>query len=259
MTEHDALLAAVLADPEDDLPRLVYADWLEENGQGELAEFIRVQCEMGRAPKRHGAGAFCQCRRCVLYRRECELLDEYAYLWFPPPLVACLSPAGTHFRVPTPGMVGAHVTRGFAGHIACTLADWLSVGPAVVRSHPVTSVVLTDREPDDNGGAAVWWFSDATGRSDGTSAFVRDPIFYLLAGHAAGFRNSRYYPTREAALSALSAALIAWAKSQPHPARLSATPVSVDLTHDADRTVTSIAFRMSDGGTRHVPDMPPPG
>lgn len=41
MTTSDALLAAVLANPADDLPRLVYADWLDENGQPERAEFIR--------------------------------------------------------------------------------------------------------------------------------------------------------------------------------------------------------------------------
>jgi uncharacterized protein (TIGR02996 family) len=39
-----AFLAAIHADPGDDTPRLVYADWLQENGQPELAEFIRLQC-----------------------------------------------------------------------------------------------------------------------------------------------------------------------------------------------------------------------
>ena len=28
---------------------LIFADWLEENGQAERAEFIRVQCELGDA------------------------------------------------------------------------------------------------------------------------------------------------------------------------------------------------------------------
>jgi uncharacterized protein (TIGR02996 family) len=32
MTTHDALLAAVLAEPGDDAPRLILADWLEEQG-----------------------------------------------------------------------------------------------------------------------------------------------------------------------------------------------------------------------------------
>jgi uncharacterized protein (TIGR02996 family) len=43
--EREAFLAAIFADPEDDTPRLVYADWLEENAEGEYAEFIRLQCE----------------------------------------------------------------------------------------------------------------------------------------------------------------------------------------------------------------------
>lgn len=34
VTDGDAILAAVLANPEDDLPRLVYADWLDENAGG---------------------------------------------------------------------------------------------------------------------------------------------------------------------------------------------------------------------------------
>ena len=34
MSDTDALLAAVLADPDADLPRLVYADWLEERERG---------------------------------------------------------------------------------------------------------------------------------------------------------------------------------------------------------------------------------
>jgi uncharacterized protein (TIGR02996 family) len=32
----------------DDAPRLIFADWLEEHGAAERAEFIRVQCELAR-------------------------------------------------------------------------------------------------------------------------------------------------------------------------------------------------------------------
>jgi uncharacterized protein (TIGR02996 family) len=39
-----ALLAAVCADPDSNLPRLVYADWLDDHGRPERAEFIRLQC-----------------------------------------------------------------------------------------------------------------------------------------------------------------------------------------------------------------------
>lgn len=48
--EHDALLEAVLAAPDDDVPRLIYADWLEDRGQPERAEFIRLQIDDQRDP-----------------------------------------------------------------------------------------------------------------------------------------------------------------------------------------------------------------
>lgn len=44
-SDGDALFRAVCENPADDTPRLVYADWLEENGRVERAEFIRLQCE----------------------------------------------------------------------------------------------------------------------------------------------------------------------------------------------------------------------
>ena len=44
MSDEAALLAAILAHPDEDTPRLMYADWLQENGQPERAEFIRIQC-----------------------------------------------------------------------------------------------------------------------------------------------------------------------------------------------------------------------
>jgi uncharacterized protein (TIGR02996 family) len=48
MSDGDALLAAILAHPDEDTPRLVYADWLDENGQPDRAEFIRLQCANAR-------------------------------------------------------------------------------------------------------------------------------------------------------------------------------------------------------------------
>jgi uncharacterized protein (TIGR02996 family) len=46
MSDGDALYRAVLANPDDDTPRLVYADWLQENGRAEEAEFIRAECRL---------------------------------------------------------------------------------------------------------------------------------------------------------------------------------------------------------------------
>jgi uncharacterized protein (TIGR02996 family) len=43
-----ALLRAIAAEPDDDNARLVYADWLADNGQADRGEFIRLQCAHAR-------------------------------------------------------------------------------------------------------------------------------------------------------------------------------------------------------------------
>ena len=62
MTDGDALLAAIYHNPHDDTPRLVYADWLEENGDEARAEFIRVQCRIAALERD------CSCVACVRKR-----------------------------------------------------------------------------------------------------------------------------------------------------------------------------------------------
>jgi len=48
MSDKAALLRAIHANPDDDTPRLVYADWLDEHGQPERADLIRWQIEYER-------------------------------------------------------------------------------------------------------------------------------------------------------------------------------------------------------------------
>jgi uncharacterized protein (TIGR02996 family) len=57
MADEGSFLPAVLANPADDLPRLVYADWLDEQQTEEAsrkAEFLRLECQLARStpPKR---------------------------------------------------------------------------------------------------------------------------------------------------------------------------------------------------------------
>ncbi|MGF1579770.1 MAG: TIGR02996 domain-containing protein [Gemmataceae bacterium] len=50
-TKGRGLLESVLQHPDDDAKRLIYADWLEEEGDAERAEFIRVQIEQAQLPE----------------------------------------------------------------------------------------------------------------------------------------------------------------------------------------------------------------
>ena len=43
--EREAFLNAIFDAPADDLPRLVFADWLDEHGETEWAELIRILCQ----------------------------------------------------------------------------------------------------------------------------------------------------------------------------------------------------------------------
>jgi uncharacterized protein (TIGR02996 family) len=50
--QETAFLRSILEDPDDDTPRLVFADWLEEKGQGDKARFVRLEVELSRLPRR---------------------------------------------------------------------------------------------------------------------------------------------------------------------------------------------------------------
>ncbi len=76
MTERDALYAAVCEHPDDDTPRLVFADWLDEHNEGARAEFIRVQIEAERLP----AGK----KRAAKEARATELLAAHENEWAEP-------------------------------------------------------------------------------------------------------------------------------------------------------------------------------
>jgi len=67
MSERDELLAAIISEPQDDVVRLVFADWLEEHDEAERAEFIRLQIAHSQIPDS--------------IEREAELLSTYGPVW----------------------------------------------------------------------------------------------------------------------------------------------------------------------------------
>src|SRR5687768_10552006 len=82
----ELLLRAVLNKPEEDTPRLMYADWLQEQGEHDHAEFVRVQVDLAnfpRCPRGHFDNEFHggQCLKCQhatgpLRAREESLLNS---------------------------------------------------------------------------------------------------------------------------------------------------------------------------------------
>jgi uncharacterized protein (TIGR02996 family) len=74
MNQADAFLQAILEAPDDDTPRLVFADWLDDHDQPDRVEFIRVQIELARLPQY-------ELSRRALGRREGFLLGKHGKTW----------------------------------------------------------------------------------------------------------------------------------------------------------------------------------
>ncbi|HEY1065457.1 MAG TPA: TIGR02996 domain-containing protein [Pirellulales bacterium] len=74
MRREQAFLQAVVESPDDDAPRLIYADWLDEHGDESRAEFIRLQCALETLPPDAP-------ERPDYEQREQELLNRFAWTW----------------------------------------------------------------------------------------------------------------------------------------------------------------------------------
>jgi uncharacterized protein (TIGR02996 family) len=143
VSERAAFIRAICEQPDDDTVRLVFADWLDENGEGERAEFIRVQCELATAVRDREAsdrgftaGHVCNdpaCRVCPLRRRERELGTRE--------LLDPADPLRITRRTEIPLSGGAFLEndvfgfgfrRGFVEAVTCFAADFLAHADALV-------------------------------------------------------------------------------------------------------------------------------
>lgn len=146
-TTHDATVAAFLADiceyPDDDASQLIFADWLDEHGQPERGEFIRVQCELARVEQRHRHECTSTIKRGMesakLKRRERELLDRWVEYWLPEELgyTTGIGSAqdGSHLRVYFGPESWCVFRRGFVAEVRLPLAAWIGRECERCRGH----------------------------------------------------------------------------------------------------------------------------
>ncbi len=121
MNDHEPFIQAIIAEPEDDAPRLVYSDWLEERGDPR-AEFIRVQCALAR---REGPSRL----RAEWKERERVLLAEHRTQWLKP-----LRGLGNRL----------HFHRGFVDRMNVTAETFLGRGEVLFRLAPIQVVRIME-------------------------------------------------------------------------------------------------------------------
>lgn len=151
---------AILAEPDNNEPRLVYADWLEERGDPR-AEFIRAQCELTRKK-------ISRKMRTLLQEREQTLLQAHGEQWAREDLQQDpVAPIQRRFSVETyieeriqqeladpggrdvhhPPLIPSQISykRGFIGQLILSAEEFTSVQwPRL----PIEEVYLTNIQPN---------------------------------------------------------------------------------------------------------------
>jgi uncharacterized protein (TIGR02996 family) len=121
--QEQALLQAVLAEPDDDDVRLVYADWIEDNDDPERAEFIRLQIERARRPRHDPA-------RWRPGERERALEEAHRKEWLE--------------QLPPMRYTSVAFERGFPSWVDCEMDAFVAWDEAVWQAVPITAVSLVD-------------------------------------------------------------------------------------------------------------------
>jgi uncharacterized protein (TIGR02996 family) len=139
MTERAALMRAVIDQPADDAPRLVLADWFEDNGEPARAEFIHVQIEIARL------GQSDRARLEQLAAREKELYAARTPDWYEDvPKWArqqVTQRYGSLESRKAPRGCKIVFRRGFLSALTCAPSEWLGAAK-LARGVPLDSLSL---------------------------------------------------------------------------------------------------------------------
>lgn len=141
VTDRDGFLAAICERPSDDLPRLIFADYLDERGEAERAELIRLQCQHGCDTGLEYAGLIVHHEPGIqeIAERVFILVEVFGEQWFV--LTALDSP---YYLRQFPYASYAPVwRRGFVEEITTTFENWRRISADVIRRTPLKKVRLT--------------------------------------------------------------------------------------------------------------------
>lgn len=208
MDDRSAFLRAICEDPAADLPRLVYADWLDEHDEPERAEFIRVQVEIGTMLDRPAADAESH------FTRTAELLesDGKDWCWEVVPDAANWHPVTDGYLSVAP-RVELEFTRGLVAGIDCDQRWFVDHATALFGRCPITTVRITDKRPHTYYRHGWTWMHGRSGCN--ATFFVPAKLCRLWPDLwiGSGSNRGRTYSTEAEAHAALDAACVAYGRS----------------------------------------------
>lgn len=243
MTNDADFLAAILARPDDDLPRLVYADWLEEGGQDARAKVIRDQCADPRPavfPEGLSATFFTfAALNVVVTGQPSDPVRDLAK--------AAVAVEAVEAAPATPGVQWV-VARGFVAEVRLPLAAFLGgqcercegrgqvysgggvdyeddplcprckgdgrthgLAAGLFAAHPITRVSPTDRTPFYDSGPRFGWLRLPDYEGQYQQSVLPGDVWRRLAGetrYATDPTRVKWFPSEPLARESLSNALV---------------------------------------------------
>jgi uncharacterized protein (TIGR02996 family) len=145
--ERESFVRAVAEKWWDPLPRLVFADWLDERGDPDRAEFIRVQCELVQL-KRGGNHSWRNATASSLRRRELYLLNANRGKWDVELFGNILRPIAKSVDQVLGIANRAEYRRGFVERLTATKSQWDWLGERILDYNPINELNLTFSDRD---------------------------------------------------------------------------------------------------------------
>lgn len=247
MNDEDALIRAIVANPDEDTPRLIYADFLDEVAgpdrpeAARFARFIRAHILLDQpAPKKPRQPGFLGllARMCIpvhgalatqfrLDRYKVELTE-----W-----VQADQDRRQAQDTVDEWFIGIHTTtetrfggfplrndwrRGFLWRIHCTMGYWMLCGPNLAKRIPLTKVAITDKTPLEGVSwhnqdsptsrrASMFWSPPRHSPEKWAAAAIPEAVFRKMAG-VESYANWRQWKLGVCD-EILSQAALAWARS----------------------------------------------
>jgi uncharacterized protein (TIGR02996 family) len=231
------LLQAIMEGPEDDLPRRIYADWLDDHDQPRRAEFIRLQLDLARLGPCGHPWRQRECPSCSRRGREEGLLSAHGVEWLATDLPGQsweLSYSSTWLPVPnrSPRQRLAAFHRGFIGVLFLPIEDFLRTAKKLSEAPPpLHAVQLLDRKPL----ASVDGYGWSTGYGENSGDYYLPvPLWEHLPTPPGGRPKLFGWASEAEAIHALSRACVEYGRSLAR--RGESSPVEGQFAHRrADR------------------------
>lgn len=215
INDKQAFIRHIIDNPEDDVSRLIFCDWLEDNDQTERAQGIRKQIEHRSILQCWGdwtVGQQCNIDSGNIMCDPCTWL--YHYCNYPGKMLGESETGNDRYQL----------HRGFVFEVKCRVHEWFEYGDEIGQQQPILKVTIKDKEAYKVDGSDRWGWERARRKTDLYAIdeqqwvlpqWLFDLLDWNMIRPFASYSQVRYadrYKSLQAAMEDLSRACIKWSR-----------------------------------------------